>query len=71
MSLSATNGEIWGDLTTTYLISKYLQRPIHVWNKLSKCIMAKGGVYYIGDSLHIAFRIGPKKDGYYELIDYI
>ena len=59
------------DFIANNWILEYLQRPIYVWNKLSKRIMAKCRVDYNDDSLHIAFSLGPNKDGHYEPIDYI
>jgi hypothetical protein len=43
MSLLALNGGLWGDFTTIYWISKYLQLPIHIWNKSNYQIMMKVG----------------------------
>ncbi len=43
MSLLALNGGLWGNFTTIYWISKYLQHLIHIWNKNSYWIMVKVG----------------------------
>jgi hypothetical protein len=37
MALSAT----MGGFITTFWIDKYLQRPIYIWNKISKHIMSQ------------------------------
>ncbi len=29
----ATSGGLWGDFTTMYWISRYLEYPINVWNR--------------------------------------
>ncbi len=33
MTLSARMGGLWGDFTTIFWITKYLQRPIYIWKK--------------------------------------
>jgi hypothetical protein len=38
MALSASMGGLWGDFITIFWILQYLQRPIYIWNKISKCI---------------------------------
>jgi hypothetical protein len=43
MSLIASNGGLWGDFTTIYWISQYLQQPIYVWNRNNGQIMVKVG----------------------------
>jgi hypothetical protein len=40
MALNASMGGLWGKFTTTFWIAEYLQRPIYIWNKISKCIMS-------------------------------
>jgi hypothetical protein len=44
MALNATMGGLWGDFTTIFWIIEYLQRPIYIWNKVSKCIMSRCGM---------------------------
>jgi hypothetical protein len=41
MSLLALNGGLWNDFIAIYWISKYLQLPIHIWNKNNYQIMMK------------------------------
>jgi hypothetical protein len=43
MSLAASNGGLWGDFTTRYWISQYLQQPIYGWNKNNGNFMIKVG----------------------------
>ncbi len=38
MTLNASMGGLWGDFTTIFWITKCLQKPIYIWNKVSKCI---------------------------------
>jgi hypothetical protein len=40
MALSVSMEGLWGDFTTIFWIIEYLQRPIYIWNKVSKCIMS-------------------------------
>jgi len=40
MTLSASMGGLKGDFTVIFWIAKYLQRPIYIWNKISKNIMS-------------------------------
>jgi hypothetical protein len=42
-SLPTLNGGLWGDFIAIYWISKYLQLPIHIWNKNNCQIMMKVG----------------------------
>ncbi len=44
MALNASVGGLWGDFTTIFLIVEYIQRPIYIWNKISKCIMFQCGM---------------------------
>ncbi len=41
MALSVNMGGLWGDFTIIFWITKYLQRPIYIWNRVSKCIMSR------------------------------
>jgi hypothetical protein len=36
MALNVNMGSLWGGFTTIFWIAKYLQRPIYIWNKVSK-----------------------------------
>jgi hypothetical protein len=40
MALSASIGGLGGDFTSIFWITKYLQKPIYIWNKKSKRIMS-------------------------------
>jgi len=40
MTLSVSMGGLWGDFIIIFLIIKYIQRPIYIWNKVSKHIMS-------------------------------
>jgi hypothetical protein len=46
MTLNVTVGGLWIDFIAIFWITKYLQRPIYIWNKISKCIMFRCGVYF-------------------------
>lgn len=46
MSIYATNGGLWCDFNVVYYILRYLECPIHVWNKNNRRIMAKIGDQY-------------------------
>jgi len=53
MALNASMGGLWGDFTTIFWIIEYLQRPIYIWNKVSKCIMSRCGMDFQSILLHI------------------
>jgi hypothetical protein len=56
MLQNATNGGLWGDFTTIFWISQYLQRPIYVWCKTNVRIMMKcGEEYNLTFLMHLAF----------------
>jgi hypothetical protein len=54
MALSASMGGLKGDFTIIFWIAKYLQRPIYIWNKISKNIMSQCGMDFQFIPLHIA-----------------
>jgi hypothetical protein len=54
MALSASMGGLKGDFTIIFWIAKYLQRPIYIWNKISKHIMSQCGMDFQFIPLHIA-----------------
>jgi hypothetical protein len=55
MALCASMGGLWGDFTIIFWIAAYLQRPIYIWNKVSKCIMFWCGLDFQSILLHIAY----------------
>jgi hypothetical protein len=55
MSILPTNGGLWGDFIVVFWISKYLQCPIHVWNKNNGRIMSKVGNEYNSEILHVVY----------------
>jgi hypothetical protein len=55
MSMSTTNGGLWSDFTIVYCISRYLECPIHVWNKNKGQIKAKKGNQYCITILNIVY----------------
>jgi len=55
MSMSTTNGGLWSDFIIVYCISRYLECPIHVWNKNNGQIMEKLGNQYGITILNIAY----------------
>jgi hypothetical protein len=65
MAQSATMGHLWGDLITMFWMTKYLQRPIYVWNKISKCIMSRCGIDFQSIPLLITYN-----SQHFELIEY-
>ncbi len=46
MTLNITMGGLWINFITMFQITKYLQRLIYIWNKISKCITFRCGVYF-------------------------
>ncbi len=46
MSIYAINGGLWCDFNVVYQILRYLECPIHVWNKNNRQIMANIGDQY-------------------------
>jgi len=46
MALNASMGGLWGDFTAMFWITKYLQRSIYIWNKVSKHIMSPCGMNF-------------------------
>ncbi len=59
------NGRFMGRFQCNVLDNIYLQRPIYVWNKISKCIMFWCGVNFQSIPLHITYNFH-----HFELIDY-
>ncbi len=49
-----TMGGFWGDFTIIFWVVEYIQRPIYIWNKISKHIMSQCGIYF-QSTLHIAY----------------
>jgi hypothetical protein len=44
ITLGANMGSLCRDFTTIFWIVEYLQRPIYIWNKISKRIMYRRGM---------------------------
>jgi hypothetical protein len=55
MTLSASMGSLWGYFIAIFWIVEYLQRPIYIWNKVSKCIMSQCGMDFQSILLHITY----------------
>jgi hypothetical protein len=55
LALNASMGDLWGDFIAIFWIVKYLQRPIYIWNKVSKCIMSQCGMDFQSIPLHITY----------------
>jgi hypothetical protein len=55
MALSVSMGGLWGDFTTIFWMIEYLQRLIHIWNKISKHIMSQCGIDIQFIPLHIMY----------------
>ena len=55
MSLSATNGGVWGDFTAIKWVSEYLKNPINVWIVCNGRILSTFGLEFNTDIIHIAF----------------
>ena len=55
MSLSATNGGVWGDFTAIKWVSEYLKNPINVWNVCNGRILNTFGLDLNTEIIHIAF----------------
>ncbi len=53
MALCATMGGLWGGFIAIFWIVEYLDKPIYIWNKISKCIMFQCGIDFQSMSLHI------------------
>jgi hypothetical protein len=53
MALSVSMGGLWGDFTAIFWIIEYLQRPIYIWNKISKPIMSQCDMNFQSIPLHI------------------
>jgi hypothetical protein len=66
MTLSASMGGLWGDFTTIFWITEYLQRLIYIWNKISKHIMSRCGMDFQSIPLHITYN-----SQHFELIQYV
>jgi len=66
MELCATMGGLWGDFTAIFWIAKYLQKPISIWNKISKCIMFECEMDFQSIPLHIA-----SNSQHFEPIEYV
>jgi hypothetical protein len=55
ITLNASMEGLWGGFTTIFWIVEYLQRPIYIWNKISKRIMSQCGMNSQFIPLHIAY----------------
>ena len=55
MSLSATNGGVWGDFTAIKWISEYLKNLINVWNVFNGRILSTLGLEANTEIIHLAF----------------
>jgi hypothetical protein len=55
MALNASMGGFWEDFTSIFWIVEYLQRPIYILNKISKCIMSQCGMDFQSIPLHIVY----------------
>jgi hypothetical protein len=53
MAQNVTRGSLWGDFTIILYIDKYLQRPIYIWNRISKHIMSQCGMNFQTIPLYI------------------
>jgi hypothetical protein len=65
MSMSACDGGLWGDFTTIFWLSQYLQHPIYIWNKTNAQIMMKVGNDYETQILNIIY-----DNSHFELVEY-
>jgi hypothetical protein len=61
MAQSATMGGLWEDFIIIFLITKYLQKPIYIWNNISKYKMFQCGMDFQFVLLHIAIIINILK----------
>jgi len=55
MALNVCMEGLWGDFIIIFWIIKYLQMPIYIWNKVSKCIMSQCGMDFQFIPLHIMY----------------
>ncbi len=55
MTLSVSMGGLWRNFNTIFWITEYLQRPIYIWNKVSKCIMSRCGMEFQSIPLNIMY----------------
>jgi len=55
MTLSVSMGGLWKNFNTIFWIIEYLQRPIYIWNKVSKCIMFQCGMEFQSIPLNINY----------------
>ena len=55
MSLSATNGGVWGDFRAIKWVSDYLKNTINVWNVCNGRILSTFGLEFNTEIIHIAF----------------
>ncbi len=65
MILNASMGDLWTYFIITFWIVEYLQRPIYIWNKVSKHIMSQCGMAFQSIPLHITYN-----SQHFELIQY-
>jgi hypothetical protein len=66
MALSVSMGGLWINFNIIFWIIEYLQRPIYIWNKASKCIMSRCGMEFQSIPLHIMYSFQ-----YFEPIQYV
>jgi hypothetical protein len=55
MALNVPTRGLWKDFIPIFFIVEYLQKPIYIWNKISKCIMFQCGMEFQFISLHIVY----------------
>jgi len=55
MALNASMGSLWGNFTIIFWITKYLQKSIYIWNKISKHIMSQCGMDFQSIFLYITY----------------
>ncbi len=55
MTLNVNMGGLWRNFTTIFWIVEYPQRPIYIWNKISKHIMCQCCMDFQSIPLHITY----------------
>ncbi len=66
MESCATMIGLWGDFIIIFWIAEYLQKPIYIWNKISKRIMFQCGMDFQSIPLHIVYN-----SQHFEPIEYV
>jgi hypothetical protein len=71
MALSASMGGLWGDFIAIFWIIEYLERPIYIWNKVSKHIVSTWHGFSIYPLISCLHNVNENKPPLYQVLNKI